>query len=259
MALIRGHQSEQQAQKAIVLDLGDLNQQAMAILAKAHAEADAIVAAGKERALEAYEEAKKQGHATGFEEGKAEGYQAGEEAGRAVAQEASAEIFAQIQEAWVNAAGQWDEMRMNMIHEAQQTLLELSVKMAEQIVHRVCVTDPTIIQDQVDAAIAYVVRPCDVTIKINPGDRVHLDAVMPKLLDQLKSATHVEVVDDALITRGGCIVDYGRGRIDATIETQVKQIVEAVLPAPHANDAAGAVDAVQFDDVVGEVETGEQE
>lgn len=230
MALIKSHNTQQHASQAVVLDLGDLRQQADAILARAHEQAELVLNQAQVKAKDIHEQAKQAGYDTGYELGKNEGHVEGEKQGMQKAHEEAKAICDQIQQAWIHAAEQWDAMRHDMISEAQQSLLKLAMLTAEKIVQRVQTTDPTLIQSQVNAALEYVVAPCAVTIHISPEDRPQLEALLPEMLNQLTSAEHVNLVEDASIQRGGCMVDYGRGRIDARIETQLEQMIQTLIP-----------------------------
>lgn len=230
MALIKSHNTEQHAGQAVVLDLGDLRQQANAILAKAREQAAHVLEQAKTQAEAIHVEAKQAGYDTGYEIGKNEGHAEGVKQGQEQAHAEAKTVCDQIQQAWIHAAEQWDAMRNDMISEAQQSLLKFAVLTAEKIVHRVQITDPVLIQSQVNAAIEYVVSPCAVKIHICPDDREQLEALLPQMLSQLAAAEHVELVDDVSIQRGGCVVEYGKGRIDARIESQLEQMIEMLIP-----------------------------
>ena len=255
MALIKGHSAEHQTAQAVVLDLGDIRSQAEEILNQARAEADRLIAEANTQAQTIQEEAKTNGYRQGFDQGVAEGQQKGQQEGQTQALQASQEMFTQIQEAWIHAAGQWDKMRHEMISEAQQSLLKLSLLIAEKVVHRVQQVDHTIIEAQVQAAIDYVVRPCDVRVHICPDDRPHMEKVLPQLLKQLDDSQHVHLVDDPQIARGGCVVDYGKGKIDATIDSQMQQVVESILP--QTLNALPSEDSDQTDKTTEHTQTSE--
>ena len=46
---------------------------------------------------------------------------------------------------------------------------------------------------------------------------------------QFSQVEHVTLVDDEAVGRGGCVLGYGQGRIDASIETQIQRLVESVV------------------------------
>jgi flagellar biosynthesis/type III secretory pathway protein FliH len=106
--------------------------------------------------------------------------------------------------------------------------------LAEKLVHRVIQIDPTVIVDQVANALAHVLQTMDVTVRVSPADRPVLEEAMPELLAEFGHLKHVRIVDDPEITPGGCIVSYGQGQIDTTLDTQLTRLVELMLPADHA-------------------------
>ena len=109
----------------------------------------------------------------------------------------------------------------------------VAVKLAEKVVRRVPSIDPTVVVDQVAEAIDYVARPCDVTVRIHPDDQPLVAEAMPMLVEQFANIEHVNLTTDETITRGGCTVSFGQGRIDATLDTQLDRIAEAMLPKPE--------------------------
>ncbi|QNN21452.1 hypothetical protein HED60_03915 [Planctomycetales bacterium ZRK34] len=230
MALIKSHQAQDLAHDAIVLDLGDLRRQARVLIDRANVEAQRIVDEGKAKAEAMTADADQRGYDAGYARGESEGRTAGEAAGRAEALAAYGQQLQQLQQAWISAAQQWDADRRTMLIEARQSLLTLAIQMAEKIVRRVPEVDPSIVVDQVAEAVAYVARPCDVTVRIHPEDRPLLDDAMPALVRQLGQVEHAALVDDDMIQRGGCVVTYGQGRIDATLNTQLDRLVDTLMP-----------------------------
>ena len=63
----------------------------------------------------------------------------------------------------------------------------------------------------------------DASVCIHPVDRPMLENALPDLLKELATLEHIELVDDEAITPGGCVVAFGQGRIDATIERQLQR------------------------------------
>jgi flagellar biosynthesis/type III secretory pathway protein FliH len=233
MALIKSHNAATMLQDAIVLDLGDLRKQAEALKQRAIAEADRILAEARAEARRLTDAAEAKGFEAGFANGKAAGLKTGEKLGHDQALKSTSEEIHKLQEAWINAARQWDADRRNMLLDARQSLLALAVAMAEKIVRRVPEMDPSIVIDQVAAALEYVARPCDVTIRVSPADRPLLEQAMPQMLAEFSRVAHAAIVDDDAIAPGGCIVTAGQGRIDATLDTQLTRLIDALLPIPN--------------------------
>jgi flagellar assembly protein FliH len=230
MALIKQTQAERLTSDAIVLDLGDLQRQADQLKEQATQRAAQIIAEARVEAQKLAEGAEQRG----FEQGRAAGYEQGLEEGRQTGhQEAmrqTADQLQQLQQAWQNALQDWQSSRNDLMLDAQQNLLSLSLAMARRIVHRLPQVDPQVIADQLLAAIEYVVRPSDIVVRIHPDDRGVVDEALPALMQSVAPITHASIVEDPSIARGGCEVRYGHGRIDATLDQQLDQLVEAFLP-----------------------------
>ena len=231
MALIKGQTAAGLLKEAIVLDLGDLGRQAARMQAAAEAKARKIIADAELEAARLTQDA----HAKGLEQGRAEGAAQGRaeglKAGRAEAMKQSAEQFKQLQAAWLDTGRQWEARRSEIDREAQQAVLELALRLAEKLVHRIIQVDPTVVVDQLGAALSHVLGSLEVTVHICPADRPVLEESMPELMAEFGQFNHIRLVDDDSITPGGCVVSYGRGRVDATTETQFQRVIDLMLPA----------------------------
>lgn len=230
MALIKSHSAAEVVNGAVVLDLGDLRRQGEMLQQRARAEADRILAEARAQAQRLIDVAHGEGFDAGFKKGHAAGLEAGRKQGHDSALKDSAARLQRLEEAWINAAQQWDAQRRAMLLEARQSLLTLAVAMAEKIVRRVPHIDPTVVADQVAEAIDHVARPCDVAIRIHPTDVPLVEQAMPKLLQHVHQVQHVTLIDDETVSPGGCVVTYGAGRIDATLDTQLIRLIDTLLP-----------------------------
>ena len=235
MAVIKNAETAGMLKEAIVLDLGDIARQAAQIEAAAQAKASGIEAAARDRAAQLTENA----GAEGFEQGKAAGIEAGREEGR---EQGRLEAFAQaeaelnqLQQTWAQTGEQLEEYRKTIAMEARQSVLELAMRLAEKIVHRTVQVDNTVVVDQVAAAFTYALGDYDVTVRISPDDRPTLEQAMPGLMDQFGRFEHVKLVDDGEIRRGGCVLSFGQGCVDATLDTQLRRIVELLMPEPETD------------------------
>jgi len=239
MALIKCQNAASVLKDAIVLDLGDVAKQAQRLRESAQVKARQIIQhaenAADQLAAEAHEQAFEQGHTEGLEKGIAQGRLQGRD--EVMAQ--FSEQMTQLQDAWRDSLTRFDEQRNALDCDARRAVLDLALRFAEKLVHRIIEVDDSVIADQVGAALAHVLKPVDVTVRINPEDRPALEQAMPQLLAEFDHLKHVEVIDDPDINRGGCIASYGQGRIDATVEKQLQRVVELMLP--------GAVNGVATD------------
>ena len=103
----------------------------------------------------------------------------------------------------------------------QDELVLLAMAIARQIVQRELSTQPEQIRDVVTQAIAALpAGNRHVRIHLHPED-AHL---LAENLD-VHEGSSWKVIEDASLTRGGCIVDTGATRIDARLETRLQDIL----------------------------------
>jgi flagellar assembly protein FliH len=217
---------------AIVLDLGDLKQQADVLRARARAEADQIIAMAKaerERLLAtAHEEGRQAGFAQGLDEGRASGRAEGTQA----ALDEQRAKLAQLDARWTAAVKEFESRREQVLLEARTDVLKLAVMLGEMVAKRALDIHEAAAADQLAAVLALLAKPTRVVVLVNPDDLPLLQEALPGLAARMPSASHVELTPDAAVGRGGCILRMpGGGEIDATIPTQLARITEALLPA----------------------------
>jgi len=239
MPLVKEHSAATNAHEAIVLDLGDLRKQADRLKADARAEADRIVAEARAEAARLTARADERGHAEGYARGHAEGVEAGRAEGRAQALADTAEQFDRLHANWRAAIGPWEARRAEMLDEVRRSLFDFALRLAARVTKRVPAVDPAVVVDQVEAALAQMARSADARVRVHPEDRALVEEAAPTLVRDLELAERIDIVEDEAIERGGCVVVYGRGRIDATIDGQLDRIVQTLLPEPTDNVVDG--------------------
>lgn len=232
MPVLKQHNNTPAMRDAIVLDLGDIGAQAARIRAAAETEASKIVAEARAKseslADQLHDEAEKQGYAAGLEKGITQG----REQGRVEALAESAEQLRQLNAAWSQVATDWEQQRVDMDREARQAVLSFALSAAEKIVHRVIEIDETVVVDQAAQALSLVLSAHDASVCIHPVDRPILEDALPELVRELATLDHVDLVDDESITPGGCVVVFGQGRVDSTVERQLQRLIDLILPEP---------------------------
>lgn len=258
MALIKNSNAAQMAREAIVLDLGDLSRQADVILRVAKAKAEQIVEAARAERERLMSDAAAIGKAEGLAEGLAEGHRVGVEQGRATAVEEHRAAIAALNTGWMSGLGVFVESRERMLAEAKRDVLALALGIGEKVTKRVIESDAAVVAAQLEAVLNLVLRPTRLQVKVHPSDRSTIEAAMPALVAQYGHAEHVQIVDDATLARGSCVAKLADGSgaggagssgasggsIDASIETQLNRIVEALLPGYVRATVARADSAV---------------
>lgn len=108
-------------------------------------------------------------------------------------------------------------------------ILEISVDIAQKIIKKELQQDPNVILDNILALLKSLSKDeTKVTLRVNPTQVSLLKSETPNLLNEAGLDAKILVVPDETIMEGGCIVTTNNGVIDATIETQLAVISEAL-------------------------------
>jgi flagellar biosynthesis/type III secretory pathway protein FliH len=228
MALVRHAHAHTIARDAIVLDLGDLARQGEALRARAHAEAQQIVANGKAERARLIEGAEAKGYAEGYARGQEEGRALGAEEGRAQAIEDTQTALAPLAEAWRRAIDDFELARSTSRQAAERDLVVLASDVARRVTHQVVSLHAEVVCDQLRHVLALVLDPSVLIVEVHPDDIETSRAILPGLLEG-RGAGDVVIREGHEIARGSVIVRTRGGSIDASIDGQLDRIVEAML------------------------------
>jgi flagellar biosynthesis/type III secretory pathway protein FliH len=143
-------------------------------------------------------------------------------------------------EGYQNGAAQWYEAltsawtsRDAYLAANETALLRLAVRIAEKLIGAELHVAPAAISGIVAEALRSVRRARTLAIQAHPADITALEESLTALGTPGGATRSVEVIPNASLSRGGCIVETELGIIDARLETQLKN-VERVLTAKAA-------------------------
>ncbi len=166
----------------------------------------------------------KEAQKEGFEQGYKEGIDA-----------AQKEIAAQMQ-------------RMNQIMRAlseplaaadeqvEQELIALAMAVARQIIRRELQTDPEQVVAVVREAMAELPSSArNIRIFLHPDDA---SLVRDALNTEEDETAPWKIVEDMVLTRGGCRVESDTSRVDASVEKRLNSIVAELMGGSRAEDSA---------------------
>lgn len=108
-------------------------------------------------------------------------------------------------------------------------ILEISVEIAQKIIKKELQQDPTIILDNIMEILKGLSKEeSKITLRVNPAQVSLLKSEIPNVMGTVGLDAKVLIVPDESIMEGGCMVTTTNGVIDATIETQLAIISEAL-------------------------------
>lgn len=182
---------------------------------------------------QAYAEAAAEGREAGYEAGYREGYRVGLEQGQEEGRETGRQAL--------RAQGQRLSELMALLSEPLQTLDEqverelvaLAVAVAKQLVRRELKTDPNQIVAVVRQALSVLpVSARNISLHLHPEDA---DLVRAALA--LDEDPPWKIVEDPVMTRGGCRVHTDISRVDASLERRLGSAIANLLGGEREADA----------------------
>lgn len=229
MGLIRRPDIQQMAREALVINLGDIAREGERAAVSARAEVEKILSEAKAERTRLIEGAVEEGRAQGFERGQEEGRRAGAEAGKREAFEAAAAELERVQRAWEGSIEAFEGARAEMLGALRRDALTLAVMLAERVVKRVVEVDERVVTRQLEAALEVIARSTRITVAVHPDDEALVREAIPAIASKFADVTHAELVSDASIDRGGCVVRTETGGVvDATIRSQVERLAASI-------------------------------
>lgn len=230
MALIRNAQAATMARDAIVLDLGELSRQGDRILGQAKFQAQKILEKTQAECARLITDAEKIGLAQGEKRGYEAGFRKGQEIGTSQAREQVAQDLQRLAVAWADALEGFETVRVALLREAKLDVLRVALGVAERVTKRAVEMDEASAGAQLEAALGMITRASRLRIACSPDDAELLRQMTPALARKFSTMAHAEIVEDPKLSRGSVIVRTDKGEVDASIETQIARICEALMP-----------------------------
>lgn len=108
--------------------------------------------------------------------------------------------------------------RARWLDGARADLASLSLQVAASLYERARREDPSVVEDACRQAVDQVARARRIAVHVNPADAEGLGAI----------AAPVEIVPDAAVTAGGCVVETDLGTVDGRLETRLEALRAAL-------------------------------
>ncbi len=148
--------------------------------------------------------------------------------GRREALEEAGNALETAAQALANAAEEISQLREALAKNSSRDMLRLVMTVAEQIIRREVSADPQVILNIIETALQSSVRSDQYRIRVNPADLEQVTKQKPLFLASISGLKNLSIEADAGISRGGCRVDSDLGEVDATLETQLASIQQAL-------------------------------
>jgi flagellar biosynthesis/type III secretory pathway protein FliH len=157
------------------------------------------------------------------------GFEQGQRDGLAIEEKQMADKARRLESLLTGLGG----LKAQIVGETEKEFLGLAIGIAKCIVNAEVKIDPEAIERTVRAASTLVVDRSQIRLLINPDDKEAVKGLLPELASTTKGAK-LEIAEDPTIERGGCILETGFGRINATIESQLATLQKELEAEFHA-------------------------
>ncbi len=114
------------------------------------------------------------------------------------------------------------------LEELSAQVAELAAGITAKIIRRHIAADDRIVLDVVSEALGRLSDISRLRVVINPADEPAIAEHRQELLAQVSGLDGLDIVTDADIERGGCLLDSDRGEVDARLSSQLELIWKRV-------------------------------
>jgi flagellar assembly protein FliH len=152
----------------------------------------------------------------GFSQGEKDGFEIGEQKGAKLVERLEA-LLMELQ-----------QLPKHIIQQSEKELVDIVFKIAAKVVHQQMKDENNTIATTILDAIYLAAEKKEITLRVNPEDYELVEKLRPEIFSSIRELKTMTVTSDVSVTRGGCLLETARGNIDASIETQLKKISEAL-------------------------------
>lgn len=153
-----------------------------------------------------------------------EGFAQGERGGERLALQKGEPVIRILQE--ICDALSNERAALIQLHEAE--LIKIAFVIATQVLKTTIELEPEVLSHVLEAALAKVAKAQEITLYLAPLDHQLIAQLMSKAGGGVWPPPHVTTQPDETVGRGGCRVESEAGDIDATIETQLRILKDAL-------------------------------
>jgi flagellar assembly protein FliH len=111
--------------------------------------------------------------------------------------------------------------------ETEAEILKVIMMIAKKVVGEEIKTERGIIRRTIGSALKFLVDKSDMQIRVNPDDMEEIRKIFPHLAAVTRGG-QFQLIEDKAIEMGGCILETGFGKINATIGDQLGELEKEI-------------------------------
>jgi flagellar assembly protein FliH len=115
--------------------------------------------------------------------------------------------------------------RGDILRKAEADTVRLSIEIARRVLHREISVDSSALSALVGAALEKLRNQDIYRVRIHPG----MEKLLRFSLEQYGRSESIELIADPALPRGGVSFEISRGSLDASVETQLREIERGLV------------------------------
>lgn len=119
------------------------------------------------------------------------------------------------------------DLKVNIFRDSEGEMLQLIELIAKKIIGEEIKTGEATIKHSIKSAAKFLTDKRKVRIIINPEDMEEVKKMLPDL-SKLTKGGNFQLTEDPSVVKGGCMLETGFGRINATIDDQLDEIIKVI-------------------------------
>ena len=211
------------------VDLADYLAEARAVVEGARRRASQIVADARAQADHMLADAKESGYESGHAQGHAEGAQAGHKAAYDESVKRFEQSQADVVAAMEQAITEINAIKQDLRIAAEKDLLDFAVLIAKKLTFAIGRLHRESAVENLERALRLIECNTNLKIRVHPDDIASMQTFTESVLRQADASPVVDIVPDESLAPGGCKVESPGTCVDATLQTQVDEIVSLLL------------------------------
>ena len=158
-----------------------------------------------------------------------QGFKQGEEAARQALTAQLSPVLSAFQQATTEIA----HVRATVLQQAEEDIITLAFQLARKIIQYEALEHREVLAATLTHALQHVVAQDQIVVRVHPDDCHHAMEITEALGHTRGDSHMLTVQSDTSIDRGGCLLDFSLGTIDARIEAQFEEL-EQRFQARHS-------------------------
>lgn len=166
------------------------------------------------------------------------GYEAGYQQGQVEAEAAIKASYAEMIHESQTVLNQAYGLKEDIIQEAEPFLIELSCSIAEKVIQRQLNIEPVWVIEYTQGILARRREKGLITICVAPKQFAFMQDAKDEFMLHIDSQAELQILPDATVSDHGCVIRSPFLSVDARIDTQLKEIKDALQLIAKRNESA---------------------